>query len=98
MRPDLVEALLAENQDKRFTVAFLHKTGGTLTEELKAGTDPNDWAKRETSEETYPKIAEMIRIFGEEIQANCQKSNLPVYETSGDFTNKIEALAEKLIG
>ena len=93
LRPDLVHALLADEGADRFRAAFLYKSGPDIAEGLKASQDPNDWAKRGTAEETYPKIAQMISVFGERVTAMCEEYHLALYDTSADFTSRIEELA-----
>ncbi|MEI6478016.1 MAG: hypothetical protein WCO52_03450 [bacterium] len=96
LRPDLVHSFVESEGVERFRTVFLYKSGDSIADELKEGNDPNDWAKRDTSEETYHRIAEMIRVFSAQVVAECDTHGLRAYDTSGDFQMHIERLTEEL--
>ncbi|MEI6478158.1 MAG: hypothetical protein WCO52_04185 [bacterium] len=97
LRPDLVRALLAAEGEERFKALFLCKSGEDIVSGLKASQVPGDWAQRDTSDETYPKIAQMIETYSAMIREGCLRCGLPTLDTSDDFPRLIEEAVAVLV-
>jgi hypothetical protein len=63
------------------------------------GNPEEDWSLQHTenNNETLPKIANMISVFGKRIHAEADKYELPSFNMELNFTEQIEKLVEDLI-
>ena len=99
LRPDHVRELLDEVSSDSISAGFLGKTGvDQIADGLRASSQPNDWAQRNTGDSTYSKIAEMIDLFSNLTEAECLKYDLPAYDVTHDFHRQIDDLARTLAG
>lgn len=91
--PQLVSKLIKKHGKKHIKCIFLvKKDEKAFVESIHKSTTPNDWIIKRTTDQkkTYPKIAEMIRYFGEQIEKEAKKRKLRVLLMDQNFDAQIQ--------
>lgn len=96
--PELLSQL-DEEVRKSVRAVFLCKEDETDIEAgLKKNIDPGDWLLKNTHENTtFPKVAKMIRTFGERTKKEADSAKMPVFNMDGNFENKIDEVTKYLL-
>lgn len=77
---------------------FVYKTDEAgIIEGFGHTTGARDWLIDNTSEEeTFPRVARMISLYGSYIQAAAARYGFASFNMSGDFAARVEAVVELL--
>jgi 2-phosphoglycerate kinase len=78
--PDTIKSIFLIKKDKEKFISDVHKS-----------TTLNDWILRKTkNEETFLKIAEMVRTYSNYFETEAKKYNFSLLEMDSDFDEKLE--------
>lgn len=98
INPNLL-AQLDEQTKKSIRAVFIYKEDEeNIVEGLKKNVDPGDWLLKNTHQDsTFPKVAEMIRAFGERTRREAESAQMRAFNMDGDFERKIEEVVKGLL-
>lgn len=96
--PELVASLNKKYGEENFKAVFLTKKDQEkFIEDIPKSTTPNDWILNRTKNpKTYKKIAEMISIYSEYFENECDKLNMKIFNMDQDFDSKIKEIVNYL--
>ena len=97
----ITPSLLAnlDNDIKKYLrIVFLYKEDVEDIETgIKKNLDPGDWVLNGAkNEDTYVKIAQMVRVYGEKTLKEAKESNMSVFNMDGDFQQKVDGAVKHL--
>jgi 2-phosphoglycerate kinase len=88
--PQLAQKLIKKHGARHFKVLFLVKSDiEKFLDNIMKSTTPNDWIiNKTTNEETFLKIAKMVKYYGDYFKKNAQERNFKVLNMDEDFTKQ----------
>jgi 2-phosphoglycerate kinase len=98
VEPVLAAKLCKKYGQQKFTCLFLTKTDSKrFVQDLKKSTTPNDWIITNTKkEETFEKIAEMVKAYSSYFGGEAKKYGFKCIDLSFGFEDELKTLVQEL--
>ena len=100
VEPALVAKLIKKYGKEKFSAIFLGKCDSErFVQDLKKSTTPNDWILTNTKkEETFMKIAEMVKLYSGYFKNEAEKYNFPYLDLGENFESGLKKAMSSLQG
>jgi len=95
--PTLLHTITASELENIKTLFLYKKDKQLIAEALINSKTPSDWAKKKTKDhDTFYKISEMIKFFGDRTKKEAEQYGFPTFNMDTDFEDQLNKITENL--